>query len=1080
MLRYRLLFAILLIFCSATLFSQKTLVYSHSEEEFKDALQLFGNSKYAIAQRKFKKVFNKIEEKHSEIKMSAEYYHALCALELFNDDAELLFVNFIESYPQSPKIRQARFQLGKYYYRKSEWRKAMEWLDDVDVNELEAQQVAEYYFKLAYSSYKIDEFSKAQKYFNEAKQLSSIYQSSALFYYSFLSYKFNFNETALKGFEQLKEDENFGAIVPYYIIQIYYLQKKFDEIVNYGPALVESAIPSKQAEIARIVAEGFYREDDFVKTVHYLEIYMEKGNYADSAANYQMAYSYYKTNQLDKAVPYFQKVTDPDTKIGQLSLFYLGEIYLKKDNKNSARSAFRFASKSNYDRDIKENALFNYAKLSYELDIDPYHESIIALENYIDEFPDSKRLTEAQKYLLNVYLNTKNYQRAIVALDKIKSKDLDIQYAYQKIAYFRGIELFNSEKIGYTNKDYTNYTAAIFYFQKSLEFPIDNKITALANYWRAESYYRVGNMTKALQYYAEFKSSSEAILLPEYQEVDYNIGYAYLGLNDYGPAIKSFRNYLNKHQGEKTKKVNDANLRTGDSYLIIKGQDDLLLSLKYYQAVLDMQVTGMDYAFFQMSQAYMLLKKYNEQANVLGKLIQNYPNSKYVDEAKFTLGETYLVSLQNFDLAIKYFNEVINLNNGDAVLVQKAYNGLATAYINKGDYEKALTYFETGIALDPRSSTATSALIGYRSICIDNIGNAQRYIEFRSNLGLPDMSMSLKDSSVFLAAKKFYLEKDYQTAIKSLSSYLNSYPKALFRTTANYYIAESNIALENNSEALVYYEKVIEQPEGEFTERAVYFSAKINYQNNNYSKAISRYLYLEEHSNYDTYVLEARIGLMRSYRKLSQAEDCIKYSSLVEQDEKVSNSIKLEAQLLKGLSYFDLYQHDKANEAFVKVEALTNNEIGAQAKYHIAYILYLKENYNESVNQVYDLAKNYPTYKKWVTKGFLLMSDNFIKQEDFFQAKYILKTVTENYEGADLVEEANNKLKKIEELEKAKLEVVDEKPADEIKIGEQSEENEKLYTPSSINETFIDTMNNNSIDIDSLPQELPEDLIPNE
>lgn len=1029
-------------------FSQKTTVYTHQEADYKSALKSFENGHYSIAQKKFKGVYTKIESRHSELRRNSEYYHAVCALKLFNDDAELLFVQFIENYPQSPQIRLARFQLGRYYYRKNEWRKAMKWMGQVDVNELEEVDVPEYYFKLGYASYKVDEFSQAQKYFNEAKQLESIYQSSALFYYSFLSYKFNFNETALKGFEQLKDDENFGPVVPYYIIQIYYLQGKFDEITEFGPDLVENAIPKKQAEIARIVGEGFYRNNDYVKAVHYLEIFMDKGYYADSTSNYQMGYSYYKTKQFDKATPYFQKTSDMDTEIGQLSLYYLGDIYLKENNKNAARSAFRFASKSKFNQEIKENALFNYAKLSYELDIDPYHESIIALEKYMDEFPNSPRLIEARKYLLNVYLNTKNYQRAIVALDKIKNKDLDIQYAYQKIAYFRGIELFNSEKIGFDNADYSNYTAAIFYFQKSLDFPIDNKITALANYWRAEAYYRVGNMDKALKYFQVFKNTSESILLPEYQEVEYQIAYAHLGNNAYGPAIQSFRKYLDKHKGERSNKVNDAYLKTGDSYLVIKGQDDLLLSLKYYQKVIDLQIGKVDYAYFQIAQAYMLLSRYDEQAEALNALVASYPDSKYVDEAKYTLGETYLVSLQNFDKAIQYFTQVVEKHNGDVLLVQKSYNGLGTAYNNKGDYKKALSNFETSIALNPRTEEAFNAMLVHNSICVDNIGDAQRHIDFRSNIGLPEMSQSLKDSSVFLAAKKFYLEEDYPTAIKSLNNYLNAYPKALFVNTANYFLAESHLALKEYDQALIHYENVIEQPAGEYTERSVYYSAKINANNQNHSKAITRFLYLEEHSNYDNYILEAQIGLMRSYRVLGQSESCLKYTALVLSNEKTSNVVKIEAQLTAGLSYFDSYQYELALQAFEKTENLTKNESGAEAKYHIAYIQYLKENYEGSVNEVYDLAKNYPSYKTWVTKGFLLMSDNFVKQKDYFQAKYILKTVIENYEGEDLVVEAGRKLDQILAIEKAEEEVK-VKEEEEIKIGEESEESELLYDNSS-------------------------------
>ena len=86
--------------------------------------------------------------------MNAEYYIAVCALELFNKDAEYLFIRFIEHHPQSPKVRKARYQLGQYNYRKKRYRSAIKWYEQVDVNDLEQKEVPEYQFKYGYSLFR--------------------------------------------------------------------------------------------------------------------------------------------------------------------------------------------------------------------------------------------------------------------------------------------------------------------------------------------------------------------------------------------------------------------------------------------------------------------------------------------------------------------------------------------------------------------------------------------------------------------------------------------------------------------------------------------------------------------------------------------------------------------------------------------------------------------------------------------------------------------------------------------------------------------------------------------------------------
>ena len=1044
MLKLRLFLSFIVLLTSFNAIAQRTLIYSHEDALYKEAIRILEDKKFSIAQKKFKKVYENIAEPHSEIKMNAEYYVAFCALELFNKDAELLFLNFIEHHPQSPKVRLARFQLGKFYYRDNSWSAAKNWFSQVDVNELEPEEVLEFRFKYGYSLFKMKNFEEAQIHFDVVKKSPSVYQQPALFYYSYISYNSKFYENALEGFTTLRSDENFGQIVPYYIIQIYYLQDKFSEILEFGPKLFETAQASKAPEIARILAQAYYKKDNFEKSAYYLQFFMDKSNLQDSTSHYELAYSYYQLKDYDKAKKYFQKSSGISSEIGQYSLFYLGEIYLKQDNKQAARSAFRFASKTSYNIEFKENALFNYAKLSFELDVDPYHESIIALENYIEEYPNSKKVAEARKYLLYIYLNTKNYQRAIIALEKVDKKDLEVQQAYQKIAYYRAIELFNNEKIGFASNDLSNYKAAIVFFQKSLEFPIDNNITALAKYWKAESYYRLGNMKLALDNFNAFKASTGAIFLPEFKLVDYQIAYAYLGLNDYGPAIRNFRNFLTQHDGEKSKKVNDALIRTGDSYLVLKSKDDLLNALIYYKKALNLGLNAMDYCYFQMSQAYLLSNQYEKQAESLESLIETYPDSKFSDDARYNLGETYLVNLKNLDKAIKYFSDLVIKNPDNIVLSQKAYNGMATAYLNKKEIENSLKAFESSILLNPRSSQAFEAISGHKTICEFEIGNFQKHLDFRNNVGLPELSQASKDSSVFNAAKKFYLENDYPVAIKNLKAYLNAYPKALFVNQANYFLAESHLSLEQYNEALPYYEALVDLPRGEFSERAYYYSAKINFKNQEFAKASVRYLALEQISEYAAYVLEAQIGLMRCYKILNQNDKSIEYAIKVESNEKVSNLVKYEAVLQQGKAYMINYNYNAAIIAFKRAESLTQGEIGAESKYNIAYILYLKEQYEDSNLEIDALSSNYSSYKDWVTKGFLLMSDNFVKLGDNFQAKYILTYISENTNNPEFIKEVNKKINEIEVLESTKI-VINPEVKDEVKVGDASEEDKKLF-----------------------------------
>ena len=171
----------------------------------------------------------------------------------------------------------------------------------------------------------------------------------------------------------------------------------------------------------------------------------------DTMGYFQLGYAYFKQKQFDKALENLNQAADDETAIGQMSMYYAGDCYLQLGNKRAARRAFRNAHINQRDFEITENALFSYAKLSFELDIDPY-KSIMALENYIAQFPNSANVDRARKILLNVYLNTKDYPRAISALEKIKNKGPELNYAYQKVTYYRGIQEFNHQPVGYNQR----------------------------------------------------------------------------------------------------------------------------------------------------------------------------------------------------------------------------------------------------------------------------------------------------------------------------------------------------------------------------------------------------------------------------------------------------------------------------------------------------------------------------------------------------------------------------------------------------------------------------------------------------
>ena len=68
---------------------------------------------------------------------------------------------------------------------------------------------------------------------------------------------------------------------------------------------------------------------------------------------------------------------------------------MQKGDKKRSKFGFGEASKMDFDKKLKEEALFNYAKLSYETSYSPFGEVIAAFQEYIDLYPGSDNIQEA-------------------------------------------------------------------------------------------------------------------------------------------------------------------------------------------------------------------------------------------------------------------------------------------------------------------------------------------------------------------------------------------------------------------------------------------------------------------------------------------------------------------------------------------------------------------------------------------------------------------------------------------------------------------------------------------------------------
>jgi len=296
--------SLLLLLCALglTVSAQEPIAIYDRTNVYREALELYDHEKYVPAKEKFEQFIALEVDPQNALRINSEYYRGICALYLLHVDAEFLLETFVREHPDSPWKHHAYFELATFNYKKKSYKKALEWFQEVDESTLSAKERVEFRYKRGHSYFETGDMKGARADFLEAKQEESEYKQAATYYYSHIAYEQNDLQTALEGFTQLENDPNFKPIVPYYISQIYYKQKKYDELLAYAPAVLDSAnnTNTKRApEIARLIGDAYFIKEKYAEALPYLERYHQATNKSEIARQdwYQLGYVYYRVNQ---------------------------------------------------------------------------------------------------------------------------------------------------------------------------------------------------------------------------------------------------------------------------------------------------------------------------------------------------------------------------------------------------------------------------------------------------------------------------------------------------------------------------------------------------------------------------------------------------------------------------------------------------------------------------------------------------------------------------------------------------------------------------------------------------------------
>lgn len=927
-------------------------------------------------------------------KKQAELYQALSALQLERPDGLGLVKQFIQENAGEPAVAHAAIALGNHYFYKKRYTEAISGYLLVPLELVNLELRSDVAFKLGYSYFQEGDFGTASSYLDQVKNGGNPVAADALYYSGFIAMKQGNRQQAIQELQLASKSPFYASKVPYLLTSLYYKEGNYAEAIAYAAPLISSQASLDQKETIHLyLAEAYYAAKDFQNASLQYEAFIsfQKGELSEEE-NFKAGFSFFELKNYPKASEYLKLAALGNLEVAQAASYYLGHAYVQQGNFPFALTSFQVAAASSIHLGIQEEALFNLAKIN--LQRGNFQVAVNALDEYLTNYPQGKRVVEVEALLTDALLNSSDYLRVLDQLDKLKSKSPRIQEAYQKVAFYQAMIYYRDQKL----------EQALTYLGKSQAFPLDKNLLGETNFWKGEIYSAQENLGQAISAYQaalkQISPSSDYAL-----KASYGLGYAYFNSQEYGSAEAQFEAYRTAQRNKREPAYQDALLRLGDCYFV---QKKFVAAENTFLQAIEEKNTGQDYAHLQLAVVTNYQGKNQQAIEQINLLISNFPTSVFIEDAFFQKGQIYLEELK-YEEAITAFSELINTRPNSPFLPY-ALEGRAVSNYSLQRYSQTIADYKIILEQHPLSENAETALKGLQeTLAVQE--KSEEFGEYLQTYKKTNPESGSVQTLEYAAAKNLYLGQKYGQAAKALENYLRAYPESAQQSEALYFAGDAYKQVGEVTKAAELFKLLEQQTPSPYRVKAMYQLGKIELESRNFSEALRYFEPIAQQARTQVEeaevllgILEAQFGLENYSQAMLTADRLITLGDLLP-------GITPKALLIKGKSQQLLGQNSKAEDSFGLLLQEYTTEEAAEALLLLAGLYQEKRDFLGSNELIFDYSESFSAYDYWYGSMFLLLAENYIKLGEEFQAKATLQSILDQSTDATVKEKAASILK---------------------------------------------------------------------
>lgn len=971
--------------------AQQTEPLTDSRRLFDDGKELFLRRDYAAAQQTLSRFVQ--QKPQASLADEAAYMIACTSYELKSPDCIKQLEGYLEQYPDSRYANRVQSLIASAYFFQEKYPEAIACFKGCQFDLLADSERDACTLRMGTAYLKMGNLQEAAVWFSILKEVISEYHIDAVYHLAYIDYVQKQYDKALQGFREAGESSKYAALSPYYIADIHLVRGNYQQARQIASTYLEAYPRQEKAiEMKRICGEACYGLKQYAAAIDYLSAYRsETEEHAERNSLYKLGMSFFYTGVYSEAAAALGEVTTVQDALAQNAYLHMGLAYLQLKDRNRARMAFEQASAMNYDRDIKEQAFYNYALCIHETSYSPFAESVTVFERFLNEFPNSTYTEKVNDYLIEVYMNTRSYMAALKSIAKISRPGSRILEAKQKLLFRLGTQAFAQAA----------FENAVEYFSQSLQLGRYNQQTqADAYYWRGESKYRLEQYGAAASDYRQYLEFAPDRRSTEYGLALYNLGYTAFKQKQYDKALTWFTRCAESGIRLENDVVADVYNRMGDCNFYARRFD--AADAQYAQAS-GYSMSLSDYSLFQQSIIKGLQREYGKKIELLNRLITGFPESQYLDDALYEQGRAF-VQLEDNDNAVKRYSLLVQ-RYPESPLSRRAANEIGLLYYQNDKYNEAIAAYKKVISTYPGSEEARLAQRDLKSIYID-LNRVDDYMAFVSTIpGGANFDVNERDSLTYVAAERVYMRGNITEAKNSFVRYLQSFPQGAFSVDAHYYLGLIDYNEKNYTGAVSHLDKVIEYPDNKFSGEAMAMCADIAYREKEYEKSLGLYKRMADRAVSQEERVTARTGAMRSAWMVKDYQEIISGASGLIAESKLAPELANEAHYYRAKALLAEGQNKEAAGDLAVLAKDTRNVYGAEAKYLLAQLYFDNGETEKAEKEVLDYIEVSTPHAYWLARSFVLLSDVYMKLGRNLDAKQYLLSLQQNYQADDDIAE---------------------------------------------------------------------------